>query len=171
MGQIDTNHNRRLTTLIVNVVSCYIGIVWSKSLFWRQNHEISGVHHTWRCPQRPRTSSSLGTWLRICHTTLVHVERRASNCAEALWERDWDKNKALLWNAEEKLKPFCTETTSVFLTGARSESWGVRWTSRWRGIARCYRLQPAKMTETHRIGMLERLKPSAAVTAQNVPAC
>ncbi len=108
---------------------------------------MSGACHTWQCLQRPQTSPSLGTWVRICHTTLARVERRASNCAEASWERDWDKNKAQLWNAEENLKPFCTETTSVFLTGARSESWGVRWTSRWRRIARRYRLQPAKMRE------------------------
>ncbi len=82
--------------LVANVVSCYNGKVWSKSLFWRWNQEMSGYTHTWQCLQRPRTSPSLGTWLRICHTTLARVERRASNCAEASWERDWDKNNTVV---------------------------------------------------------------------------
>lgn len=36
----------------------------------------------------------------------------------------------------------------LLLTGARFESWGVHWTSRWRKTARCYRWHEAKESQT-----------------------
>lgn len=80
----------------------------ARASFEGETKRCSGVRHTWRCPQRPCTRSSLGTWLRICHITLERVGRHASSCAEALWGRDWDKNKPQLWNAEDTLKTYFT---------------------------------------------------------------